>query len=136
MNLAKKALVALSITGAFAGYANAQTDYPNSESITRMLKQSLETDRKGVEMGFLPPSILKIDEELLRTPANSPKARQLHAQYVALMRADRSKAHKELEASEAKRAMHPSTGSPSQPQGQQQRMCSVNNGSSTSLVPC
>ncbi|WP_185753868.1 hypothetical protein [Pseudomonas marginalis] len=109
----------------------------NATSNDRAFREmSLKADRKMVEAGSMSPSVLKIDEELLTIPIDSPKAIPLENKKSAIMKADNDEAHERFERAQAASASHPPVRGASQPQEQEQRMCSVNNGSATYLEPC
>lgn len=112
-------LSALSISGGCA--------VNNSDTLAHKPMSPLEQDQQLVAMGILPPSVLEIDAELEKVPPNSPRALQLQKQKLAA-----TQQQNRLRAEEA----YPPVTVPSQPEEQEQRMCSVNNGSAIYLVPC
>ncbi|KJZ52965.1 hypothetical protein [Pseudomonas marginalis] len=114
-------LSALSVLGGCA--AN------NAGTAARDPMSVIEMDRKMVAMGLLPPSVLEIDAELEKVSPDSPRALELRKQKLTVTLQQRDK----LQAQEA--AYRAVEATP-QPEEQEQRMCSVNNGSSTNLVPC
>ncbi|GAB5343226.1 hypothetical protein [Pseudomonas fluorescens] len=114
-------LSALSVLGGCA--AN------NAGTAARDPMTVIEMDRKMVAMGLLPPSVLEIDAELEKVSPDSPRALELRKQKLAVTLQQRDKLR-------AEDAVYPAVGAPAQPEEQEQRMCSVNNGASTYLVPC
>ncbi|MCR8932258.1 hypothetical protein MZE46_010830 [Pseudomonas sp. A4] len=100
----------------------------NSDTLAHKPMSPLEQDQQLVAMGILPPSVLEIDAELEKVPPNSPRALQLQKQKLAATQLQQNR----LRAEEP----YPPVSVPSQLEEQEQRMCSVNNGSAIYLVPC
>lgn len=113
--------------------SQSNNSIPSDRDVREM---SLKADRAMVAAGSMSPSILEIDEELLTIPIDSPKAIPLENKKSAIMKADNAAAYKRLERAEAASAALPPVRYNSQPQQQEQRMCSVNNGSAIYLEPC
>ena len=101
----------------------------NSDTLARKPMSPLEQDQQLVAMGILPPSVLEIDAELEKVPPNSPRALQLQKQKLAATQQHQNRLR-------AEEALYPPVSVPSQPEEQEQRMRSVNNGSAIYLVPC
>ena len=123
--------------------AHAQTGSTNQPM------SGLELDRKLVEQGSLPPSVLKIDAELAKVPPTSPRALQLMKQKLAVTQqhADglreqqdtRTREQQErLRAVGALTRLSDRASEQQQPHApeQEQRMCAVNNGQVGYLRPC
>ena len=134
-------MAALSALGGNTAHAQAgPTNHPMSE---------IELDRKLVEQGSLPPSVLKIDAELARLPRTDPRALQLmkqkfvitqqHADGLREQQDARTREQQErLRAVGALTKLSDRASSQQQPQQQEQeqRMCAVNNGQVGYLRPC
>ena len=93
------------------------------------LMSTLEQDRQLVTMGIFRPSVLETDAELEKISPNSPRALQPLRQKLAATQLQQNR----LQAEEA---LHPPATATSQPEDQQQRMCSLNNRAAVYLVPC
>ncbi|TFF02897.1 hypothetical protein EXW72_24150 [Pseudomonas sp. BCA14] len=124
MSTTRKFILVLSALSLLGGCA-----VNHSDTLARKPMSTLEQDQQLVAMGILPPSVLEIDAELEKVPPNSPRALQLLKQKLAVTQQQQNR----LQAEDAQR---PPVSVPSQPQEQEQRMCSVNNGSAIYLVPC
>ena len=124
MSTTRKFAMVLSAVGILGGCA-----VNNSDTLARKPMSTLEQDQQLVAMGILPPSVLEIDAELEKVPPNSPRALQLLKQKLAVTQQQQNR----LQAEEA---LHPPATATSQPEDQQQRMCSLNNRAAVYLVPC
>ena len=124
MSTTRKFAMVLSAVGILGGCA-----VNNSDTLARKPMTTLEQDQQLVAMGILPPSVLEIDAELEKVPPNSPRALQLLKQKLAVTQQQQNRLR-------AEEALSPPAIAPSQPEEQEQRMCSVNNGSAIYLVPC
>lgn len=138
MNFEKKLLLSLPILCVLSSFAAAQDNNstPDGGAIIPIREQILHMDRNLAKAGGVPQSVLKIDEQLLTIPLDSPKAIPLEKQKTAAMNAHSIAVQKGLEKAQAERAKYPPTQGRPQPVEQGQRMCSVNNGSATYLEPC
>ncbi|MBJ9974472.1 hypothetical protein IAE35_12795 [Pseudomonas sp. S75] len=113
---------------------------------------AMEMDRQLVAQGSLPAAVLEIDAELEKTPPGSAKALELQKQKFALTQAqvkmldeqmdqnsaatqERGRVIRELMEKEQAERARAAAAAYQQPQ-EEQRMCSVNNGSVTYLRPC
>ena len=101
----------------------------NSDTLARKPMSTLEQDRQLVTMGIFRPSVLETDAELEKISPNSPRALQPLRQKLAATQLQQNR----LQAEEA---LHPPATATSQPEDQQQRMCSLNNRAAVYLVPC
>lgn len=120
----RKFVMVLSVLSVLGGCA-----VNTAEPVASKPMSTLEQDQKLVAMGILPPSVLEIDAELEKVPPDSPRALQLLKQKLAVTQQQQNKL-------QAEDALAPADTAPSQPEEQEQRMCSVNNGSAIYLVPC
>jgi len=138
MKIVKEILLPLATLCIFSSHAIAQSNTPSSNKgpVIPVREIILHSDRKMVAAGGLPPSVLKIDEELLTIPLDSPKAIPLEKQKQAAMNTFSAAVSERLKRVQAESPLYPPVRGSSRPQGQEQRMCSVNNGSATYLVPC
>lgn len=123
--------------------ANAQpgpANHPMSE---------IELDRKLVEQGSLPPSVLTIDAELAKLPRTDPRTLQLMKQRLAAIQqhSDGLREQQETMLREQQNRLHviqtltnladrPPPQQQPQEQQPEQRMCAVNNGQVGYLRPC
>ena len=131
MSTTRKFVMVLSALSILGGCAINNSDMPARQPMSTM-----ELDQKLVAQGILPPSVLAIDAELEKVPPDSPRALQLLKQKLAATQEQGRRIQEQEDRVQAERALYPSTTAPSQPQQQEQRMCSVNNGSAIYLVPC
>ncbi|MBJ9977212.1 hypothetical protein IAE35_22945 [Pseudomonas sp. S75] len=97
---------------------------------------NIEGDKRMVANGFLPAAVIEIDEEMEKVPVNSPKYLQLMQKKLRVTQEYGRVAEERLRKAQAERAKYPPTQVRPQPVEDGQRMCSVNNGSATYLVPC
>lgn len=109
----------------------------------------IELDRKLVEQGSLPRSVLKIDAELAKLPRTDPRALQLMKQKLAVTQqhADGLREQQDNWTREQQERLgavgaltrlsdRASAQQEPQAQEQEQRMCAVNNGQVGYLRPC
>ncbi|MCS3469947.1 hypothetical protein M2401_003687 [Pseudomonas sp. JUb42] len=138
MKITKKVLTVLFSISVLAGCALSSND-AHIVKQTDLLDDHLlniEGDKKDVANGFKPASVLEIDAEMEKVPVKSPEYLQLLQKKLIVTQEYGKVVHERLKKAQAERAKYPPNQTRPQPAEQEQRMCSVNNGSATYLVPC
>jgi|GEM_PF-3221713 len=97
---------------------------------------NIEHDKRSVANGFLPASVLEIDAQMEKVPVNSPEYLKLLQKKLMVTQEFGKVVDEKLRKAQAERAKYPPSPSRPQPVQEEQRMCSVNNGSAIYLVPC
>jgi hypothetical protein len=133
-----KSVIVLSAMCVLAGCALSNNDASTVRKTSNIDDHllNIEGDKRMVANGFLPASVIKIDEEMEKVPVNGPKYLELMQEKLRVTQEYGKVADERLRKAQAERAKYPPTQGRPQPVEQGQRMCSVNNGSAIYLEPC